>query len=125
MLQRLEVTHRMTSRGDALDARLHDEMPRNAPRQRTLLQAVAMMWRLWRERRAARHALATIDARTLRDIGIAPGLVDYELSRCSWQPLLDWHAVRYVRGADAARADPTHGNTRLSACRRDSRLTQR
>jgi uncharacterized protein YjiS (DUF1127 family) len=70
------------------------------PGRRTILQTIAMMWRVWSERRAARRALETVDARTLRDIGIAPELVDYELWRSSWRPLLDWHAIRYVYGVD-------------------------
>lgn len=111
MLQRLEVADQLTSRGGTIDAPGHAKTLHDAPRQRPLLQAMAAMWRLWRERRAARHALAAIDARTLRDIGIAPELVDYELSRWSWQPLLDWHAARYAYGIDVSRAGSTRGNT--------------
>lgn len=71
-----------------------------AVRRRPVWQALAAAWRLWRERTAARRALATVDARTLRDIGIPPELVDYELAQASWRPLLDWHAVRYVHGVN-------------------------
>lgn len=112
MLQRLEVTDQLTSRGDTIDARVLGKTLQAVPQQRPLLQALAVMWRLWGERRAARRALAMLDTRTLRDIGIAPELVDYELSRWSWQPLLDWHAARYVYGIDMSQLSSAYGNSR-------------
>lgn len=112
MLQRLEITDQLMSRGDAIDARVHGETQQRNARQRPLLQALTAMWHLWRERRAARQALASVDARTLRDIGISPECVAFELSRWSWRPLLDWHAARYTHGMDIPRVDGMGSNSR-------------
>lgn len=60
-----------------------------APRP-TLTARIAGTLRLWRERRAARRALAGIDARSLRDVGIAPELVEYEIAQPFWRDLRDW-----------------------------------
>lgn len=114
MLQRLEVADRLISRGDTIDARAHGKTLPDAPRQRPLLQAMAAMWRLWRERQATRHALATMDTRTMRDIGISPELVSYELSRLSWRPMLDWHAARYVHGIDVSRSGSARNGSHQS-----------
>ncbi len=65
-------------------------------KQRTVLQAVSVTWRLWRQRTAARRELATLDAHILRDIGIPRELVDYELSQPWWRPLRDWREVRHT-----------------------------
>lgn len=53
----------------------------------SLRQRLAMMLRLWRERVLARRTLATMDARSLRDIGISPAAAAYEASKSFWQPL--------------------------------------
>ncbi len=53
-------------------------------------RVVLTLLRTWRARQRARRALAAIDAHTLRDIGIAPELVAYELSQPFWRPLRDW-----------------------------------
>ncbi len=45
--------------------------------------------RTWLERVRARRALAQIDARSLREAGISPGLAEYEANRPFWQPLRD------------------------------------
>ena len=34
--------------------------------------------------------LASLDERTLRDIGIDPGVVDYEMYQWFWRPPRDW-----------------------------------
>jgi uncharacterized protein YjiS (DUF1127 family) len=60
------------------------------PGWRLALRALAATLRTWRARRRARRELAAIDARTLRDIGIAPELVEYEISQPFWRPLRDW-----------------------------------
>ncbi len=112
MLQRLEITDQLMSRGDTIDARAQGGTPRQTTRQRPLLQTLSVMWSLWRERRAARQALASVDARTLRDIGISPECVAFELSRWSWRPLLDWHAARYTHGMDIPRVDGMGSNRR-------------
>jgi uncharacterized protein YjiS (DUF1127 family) len=44
----------------------------------------------WRRRRVARRELAHLDERILRDIGIDPGTVNYEMRQSFWQPLRDW-----------------------------------
>ena len=43
----------------------------------------------WAERRAARIALAGLDARTLRDIGLTRAMVDFELSQPNTRPIRD------------------------------------
>ncbi|MGA7998482.1 MAG: DUF1127 domain-containing protein [Bradyrhizobium sp.] len=45
--------------------------------------------REWRRRSAERNELARLDARTLRDIGVDPGVVDYEIYQSFWRPLRD------------------------------------
>ena len=62
-----------------------------APRP-TLLTRLMATLRVWHERRAARHELTRIDARSLRDIGIAPEQVDYEIAQPFWRDLRDWRA---------------------------------
>ncbi|HKU98698.1 MAG TPA: hypothetical protein VJR58_25625 [Vineibacter sp.] len=57
----------------------------------SLWHAVAHTIRLWQARRRARHELALIDARSLRELGLSPELVEYELRRPFWRPLRDWH----------------------------------
>lgn len=43
----------------------------------------------WRENVAARRALAAMDARSLREIGVAPEFADYEMQRPFWRPVRD------------------------------------
>lgn len=43
----------------------------------------------WRANRRARQNLALLDARTLRDLGIAPEMVHYERAQPAWRPLRD------------------------------------
>ena len=45
--------------------------------------------RTWLERIRARRALACIDERSLRELGISPGLAEYEAGKPFWQPLRD------------------------------------
>jgi uncharacterized protein YjiS (DUF1127 family) len=66
--------------------------------RRTVLQAIAMTWRVWRHRRIARRELATLDAHILRDIGIPRELVEYEMNQPFWRPLRDWSDVRHTDG---------------------------
>jgi len=42
---------------------------------------------VWLERISARRALARVDERCLRELGISPGLAHYEASKSFWQPL--------------------------------------
>jgi uncharacterized protein YjiS (DUF1127 family) len=37
-----------------------------------------------------RRELASLDERTLRDIGLDSGVVDYEVGRSFWRPPRDW-----------------------------------
>lgn len=53
---------------------------------------IAATLRLWHARRVARRELAQLDARSLRDVGIAPELVDYEIAQPFWRDLRDWRA---------------------------------
>lgn len=63
-----------------------------APRAgwRLVLRSVVATLREWRRRRAGRRELGSLDARTLRDIGLDPGVVDYEAHQSFWRPLRDW-----------------------------------
>jgi len=49
-------------------------------------QRLALTLRLWRDRTAARRALADMDARSLRDAGIAPAAAAYEAGKSFWRP---------------------------------------
>jgi uncharacterized protein YjiS (DUF1127 family) len=44
----------------------------------------------WRRRSVARRELANFDERILRDIGVDPSIVDYEMRQSFWRPLRDW-----------------------------------
>ena len=66
--------------------------PVEAPRSRwrVILGSIVATLREWRRRRVARRGLANLDERTLRDIGVDPGMVDYEMRQSFWRPLRDW-----------------------------------
>jgi len=68
------------------------DCPLEAPRAhwRMMLGSIVAMLREWRRRRVARRELAIFDGRMLRDIGIDPGTVDYEMRQSFWRPLRDW-----------------------------------
>jgi uncharacterized protein YjiS (DUF1127 family) len=68
------------------------DCPVDAPRARwrIILGSAVATLREWRRRSVARHELASLDGRMLRDIGIDPGTVDYELRQSFWRPLRDW-----------------------------------
>ena len=55
-----------------------------------ILGSIVATLREWRRRRVGRHELASLDARTLRDIGIDPSVVDYEMYQWFWRPPRDW-----------------------------------
>jgi uncharacterized protein YjiS (DUF1127 family) len=55
-----------------------------------ILGSMVATLREWRRRRVGRRELASLDERTLRDIGLDPGVVDYEVSRSFWRPPRDW-----------------------------------
>jgi uncharacterized protein YjiS (DUF1127 family) len=46
--------------------------------------------REWHHRRMSRRELARLDDRTLRDIGLDPGAVDYEVRQSFWRSPRDW-----------------------------------
>ena len=54
--------------------------------RRTGLDALV---RVWIARIRARRELAQVDERSLRELGISPGLAHYEASRPFWQALRD------------------------------------
>jgi len=64
------------------------EVPRG--RWRLILDSIVATLREWRRRRVGRRELASLDERTLRDIGIDPGVVDYEMYQWFWRPPRDW-----------------------------------
>jgi uncharacterized protein YjiS (DUF1127 family) len=74
------------------------QQPITAPRLRdrvalqraTPLGSIVATLREWRRRMVARRELANFDERILRDIGIDPGIVDYEMRQSFWRPLRDW-----------------------------------
>ena len=55
-----------------------------------VLDLMVATLREWRRRRVARCELASLDERTLRDIGLDRGVVDYEASRWFWRSPRDW-----------------------------------
>jgi uncharacterized protein YjiS (DUF1127 family) len=70
--------------------------PVEAPRARwraifgVILGFIIATLREWRRRTAARRELANFDEQILRDIGVDPGTVIFEMRRSFWQPLRDW-----------------------------------
>lgn len=52
-----------------------------------LLARGAVIWRVWRRRVEARRNLATMDARSLTELGISPAAAAYESGRPFWQPM--------------------------------------
>jgi|EndMetStandDraft_9_1072997.scaffolds.fasta_scaffold287603_1 uncharacterized protein YjiS (DUF1127 family) len=59
-------------------------------RWRLISGAIVASLRAWRRRRVARRELTRLDERILRDIGIDPGTVNYEMQQPFWRPLRDW-----------------------------------
>ena len=66
--------------------------PVEAPRGcwRLILGSIVAMLREWRRRSVNRSELARLDERTLRDIGVDPSMVDYEMYQWFWRPPRDW-----------------------------------
>ena len=79
------------------------------PRRHTILQTVAVTWRLWRARSRARRDLANLDAHLLRDIGIPREVVEFELRQPPWRPLRDWYELRGGRSACCPGDPMLHG----------------
>jgi uncharacterized protein YjiS (DUF1127 family) len=55
-----------------------------------ILGLIVATLREWRHRRVGRHELARLDERTLRDIGLDRGVVDYEVGQSFWRSPRDW-----------------------------------
>lgn len=55
-----------------------------------ILGSIVATLREWRRRRVERGDLASLDERTLRDIGLDPGTVYYEASQSFWRTPRDW-----------------------------------
>jgi uncharacterized protein YjiS (DUF1127 family) len=68
------------------------DCPVEAPRARwrAMLGSIVATLRDWRRRSVARRELANFDERMLRDIGVDPSIVDYEMRQSFWRPLRDW-----------------------------------
>jgi uncharacterized protein YjiS (DUF1127 family) len=66
--------------------------PVEAPRARwrVILGSIVATLHEWRRRSVARRQLANFDERILRDIGVDPSIVDYEMRQSFWRPLRDW-----------------------------------
>jgi uncharacterized protein YjiS (DUF1127 family) len=66
--------------------------PRVAPRASwsLILGLIVATLREWRRRRRARRELAGLDERMLRDVGLDPGTVDYEVRQWFWRPDRNW-----------------------------------
>jgi uncharacterized protein YjiS (DUF1127 family) len=67
---------------------------RRTERRLGLAQHVVRLFRLWRRRAADRRELRRLDQRTLRDLGISPAQLEYDLSRPFWRELPDWRDWR-------------------------------
>jgi uncharacterized protein YjiS (DUF1127 family) len=50
-----------------------------------ILSLIVTTLREWRRRQVDRRELASLDRRTLHDIGLDPGVVDYEVRRWFWR----------------------------------------
>ncbi len=85
---------RVTPRGSARHeaAAAVPNRPVEAPRGRwrLILGSIVAMLREWRRRSVNRSELARLDERTLRDIGLDPGVVDYEMYQSFWRSPRDW-----------------------------------
>jgi uncharacterized protein YjiS (DUF1127 family) len=55
-----------------------------------ILDSIVATLREWHRRRVGRNELAGLDERTLRDIGLDPGTVDYEVRQSFWRPIRHW-----------------------------------
>jgi uncharacterized protein YjiS (DUF1127 family) len=64
---------------------LADLLARPATSWRDTVRASLRLVALWRERARQRHALASLDARLLRDIGITPYDAAHECSKPFWR----------------------------------------
>ena len=54
-----------------------------------ILGLIVATVRVWRRRSMERRELASLDERMIRDIGLDPAVVDYEVSQLFWRPSRD------------------------------------
>jgi uncharacterized protein YjiS (DUF1127 family) len=85
---------RVTPRGSAGHeaAAAVPDRPVEAPRGRwrLIVGSIVATLREWRRRSVNRSQFAKLDERTLRDVGLDPGVVDYEMYQPFWRPPRDW-----------------------------------
>jgi uncharacterized protein YjiS (DUF1127 family) len=55
-----------------------------------ILGLIVATLREWRRRHVGRRELANFDERTLRDLGLDPGVVNHEVRQPFWRPPRDW-----------------------------------
>jgi uncharacterized protein YjiS (DUF1127 family) len=85
------VTPRASARHEPAAAVPDRPLEAPPPRWRLILGSIVATLRDWRRRSVERSELARLDARTLRDIGVDPGAVDYEMRQPFWRPpRRDW-----------------------------------
>jgi uncharacterized protein YjiS (DUF1127 family) len=58
-----------------------------APASEGALARLRQLLRLWRCRMQLRDELASLDARSLRDLGLSPASVEAELRKPFWRPI--------------------------------------
>lgn len=63
------------------------------------MQSLFNMLSIWRQRMIMRRSLGLIDARSLRDAGIDPGLADYEAAQPFWRRPISLRDPAPARGA--------------------------
>ncbi len=49
------------------------------------VSAVGQLFATWRRRTRERHQLADLDHRTIRDIGLSPGEIQFEANKPFWR----------------------------------------
>jgi uncharacterized protein YjiS (DUF1127 family) len=84
------ATPRASARHEPAAAVSNHPVEATRGRWRLILGSIVTTLREWRRRSVNRSELASLDARTLRDIGIDPGAVDYEMYQWFWRSPRDW-----------------------------------
>jgi uncharacterized protein YjiS (DUF1127 family) len=81
---------RATSRHEPAAAVANRQVEAPPARWRLILGLIVATLRDWHRRRRERSELARLDTRALRDIGLDPGTVDYEMNKPFWRPIRNW-----------------------------------
>jgi uncharacterized protein YjiS (DUF1127 family) len=84
------LTPRASARPEPAAAAPNRPVAAPPARGRLILGTIVATLREWRRRSVARREFAGLDERTLRDIGLDPGVVDYEIGQSFWRPIRDW-----------------------------------